>query len=131
LWAEITKKEFNIEPDRDGRWQVIVWRFEVTFPNGCKLAAFESHSRKKDGHYRKLKYRLMEADGTLIFMIDTHQTSVPFNEAPHFHKGPSEDLRLHDGSWELNNYSLLDYDFLKMWALVEGYLKDGSVPWRQ
>lgn len=129
-WAEITHKSLDIER-LDIRWKTIIWRFEVTFPSGCKLVAFESHHWKNGEHFRKLKYRLMENSGSLIFMIDTHQSSVPIDEDPHFHRGPSEKLRLTGGSWELNFYSLCNYDFPKMWDLIENYLKDGTVPWRQ
>ena len=72
----------------------------------------------------------MQSDGTLIFQVDPHLQPIPFDELPHIHIGPTEDARFKDGDWELGDFSLRDFDFLKAWEVVQGYLKDGSVPWR-
>jgi hypothetical protein len=119
-----------VENDGYGHWSIIMWRFEAIFPSGEKLLAFESHSRRRGQHYRKIVYRFMKENGELICQVDPHQNAIPFEACPHIHVGPTESNRLEDGHWKLNGYSLRDYDFLRMWDLVTTYLEDGSVPWR-
>lgn len=129
-WASVVGPIPRIAYDAHKRWLWITWRVEVTFPSGEKLIAFESHEHKNHRHLRKLKYRFMHSDGTLIFQVDPHTHPIPFDDPPHLHRGPTQNERLHDGDWELNGLSLRDFDFRKMWELVQNYLKDGSVPWR-
>jgi len=109
----------------------IFWRFEVSFPSGQRLIASESHHwDEKDQHYRKIKYRFMSGKGELIFQVDTHQTAIPFEDCPHLHIGPIEDHIVLDGDPRLRGYSLRDFDFLKMWKLVQDYLEDERLPWQ-
>ncbi len=129
-WAETDGPTLKVSYDQKRNWETILWRCEVKFPSGERLIAFESHSYKRNAHYRKIKYRFMQSDGTMIFQVDPHTQPIPFEETPHLHKGPTEKLRLHDGEWALNGLSLKGFDFFAMWDLVTKYLKDGSVPWR-
>ena len=130
-WTLTEGPTLEVELNQHTRhWEIIVWRVEVTFPSGNKLVALESHEKQKGKHYRKVVYCYMKEDGELIFRVDPHQHAVPIEEPPHLHIGPTQDYRLEDGAWELDGYSLRDFDFLKMWALVLNYETDGTVPWR-
>lgn len=118
--------------DRLGRWVEILWRFEVVFPSGQKIIAFESHFRDDHNkHYRKIKYRLMQTSGELIFQVDTHSEPIPFEEPPHLHIGPGEKRRVLEGDPILGENSLQGFDFPRMMNWVQDYLSDGRVPWRQ
>lgn len=114
------------------RWNFISWRFETIFECGHKLIASEFHMRdSKDIHCRHLSYRLMKSTGELVFQLDSHGQSIPISDPIHLHINPNDDDdRIEDGDWRLDSYSLLDFDFERMWTLVQNYLKDGRVPWR-
>lgn len=124
------KPHLRVEFDENAKWSIIVWRFEARFLTGSRLVAFESHSHWNHKHHRKLKYRFMNADGALIFQVDSHSQPIPFETPPHLHKGPTEDVRLQDGAWELDGLSLSGFDFCTMWRLIEDYLQYGRLPWR-
>ncbi len=128
--ADVVGPVLRVEPNRQGNWSIITWRFVATFHSGERLTAFESHEWRGREHYRKISYRLMQPDGVLIFQVDPHQRAVPYSRMPHLHKGPTEECRLHEGDWELGDYSLRDFDFLRMWDLVCRYLEKGELPWR-
>ncbi|MBN9614749.1 MAG: hypothetical protein J0G35_04175 [Acidobacteriales bacterium] len=129
-WATGDDPHLKVEFDPHKKWSIIIWRYEAVLSNGCRIVAFESHSWRQGKHYRKMKYRLMQANGDLIFQIDPHQHPIPFDHTPHLHVGPNQDYRLEDGAWELDGYSLKEFDFIKFWALVQSHVEDGSVPWR-
>lgn len=128
-WAETDGPKLSVE-FANGHWRVILWRFEASFPSGCRLQALESHEKHKGKHLRKIVFRYMKADGELIFQVDPHQHAIPFDDPPHLHIGPTQDNRVEEGDWALNGYSLRGFDFIKMWELVLNYENDGSVPWR-
>jgi hypothetical protein len=129
-YAEPDGPFLKIEFDEYDQWEIIIWRFFIRFASGCQLKALESHERRKGKHFRKIVYRFMRDTGELIFQVDPHHSAIPFDQTPHFHIGPTEDYRVEDGAWKLT-IPLQDFDFLKMWELVENYERDGSVPWRQ
>jgi hypothetical protein len=110
-----------------------VWRCEVKFVCGHRFQAFESHCRDSNGdHLRKIVYRLMKEDGTLVFQVDPHSLPIPYGDCPHLHVGPTQDSRLIDGSPELHGLSLRGLDFPKFWSWVQKYLYDGGkMPWDQ
>jgi hypothetical protein len=133
-WADISDSNLTIPKDlfklKPG--EKIFWRFEASFPSGFRLTAAESHYWNDEGqHYRKIRYRLMSVKGELIFQVDTHQSAISFEDSPHLHIGPQEDLRVSDGDPRLNECSLRDFDFLKMWNWVQDYLEDGRLPWER
>jgi hypothetical protein len=85
---------------------------------------------RKGTHLRHIRYRFTKADGELILQVDPHRGQVPFNTSPHIHIGPDQDNRVYEGDSQLRGYSLRDYDFLKMWELVETYINGGGLPWQ-
>ena len=66
----------------------------------------------------------------MIVQVDPHANPIPYEDTPHIHIGPNQKNRVYDGDPKLVNYSLKDYDFLKMWALVEKYMSGGGLPWQ-
>lgn len=129
-WAQTTGPDAVVFPDGQGGWEWCTWRFEVIFSDGHKLTAFESHAMRKRKHLRKIKYRLTKPDGTMIVQVDPHANQVPFEETPHIHIGPNQKNRVHEGDPQLGDYSLKNYDFLKMWELVERYIDGRGLPWQ-
>jgi len=85
---------------------------------------------RKGKHLRNFTYRLTKAGGELIVQVDPHGRQVPFSTTPHIHIGPDQDNRVFEGDAQLKGYSLRDYDFLKMWELVETYISGGGLPWQ-
>jgi len=129
-YAEATGPIASISRDRFNKWEWCIWRLEVVFPDGCKLTAFEGHTMRKGKHLRNFTYRLTKAGGELIVQVDPHGRQVPFSTTPHIHIGPDQDNRVFEGDAQLKGYSLRDYDFLKMWELVETYISGGGLPWQ-
>ncbi len=111
---------------------MIIWKLEAIFPNKEKLIAFEGHSREADGeHLRKIKYQFMNEDRSLIFRVDKHESKIPILDCPHLHPGPTGEPLIEDGSNLLvEDNSLRDFDFLRMWSWVQDYIQEGRVPWR-
>jgi hypothetical protein len=66
----------------------------------------------------------------MIVQVDPHSGQVPYEEKPHMHIGPDQNNRVYEGDVQLKGYSLRDYDFLKMWALVDAYISGGGLPWQ-
>ena len=131
-YAEISWPEFLITFNRFKHWDEIFWRCEVKFPGGHRFTALERHCRDEKGeHLRKIVYRLTEENGDLVFQIDPHHAPIPYGACPHLHIGPSQNFRVEEGDQRLRGYSLREFDFLKVWDLVQNYIKDGSVPWAQ
>ena len=129
-WAETMGPDPKIFLDGFGKWLWCTWRFDVEFANGCKLTALESHSMRKGKHLRKIKYRLVDADEVMIVQVDHHGLQVPFEDSPHIHIGPDQNNRVYEGDAQLKGYSLRDYDFHKMWALVEKFINGEGLPWQ-
>lgn len=129
-WTVTSIPELKITFDRFNQWKEILWQFKASFPAGQRLIASESHYRDKGQHYRKIKYRLMSESGELIFQVDTHSSAIPFEKCPHLHIGPTEDQIVQEGDPQLIGHSLQNFDFMKMWKLVQDYLEDERLPWQ-
>lgn len=119
------------------RWDEFYWRCSVVFPAGQRFIASESHLLGlKKIHLRKISYRLMEADGTRIFQVDTHLTPIPYEDPPHLHLGPDaprlskqNDPRIYEDNSRLKGISLRKFDFVRMWEWVDAYINEnGRMP---
>lgn len=112
---------------------MIVWRVTITFPSGHVLEILESHEKKmKIKHYRKAKYHFMDPDRKCIFRVDTHRTSIPFDEPCHLHVGDGETERvIEDDDPCLRGQSLIGIDFPTILAWVEQYMERKLLIWEQ
>jgi hypothetical protein len=129
-WAEVSGPIGHIAPDGYGKWSWCTWRFEARFVDGSKFIAQESYSSRRGGQLlRKLKYRLEDGDGNLVVQLDTHGSPSSFDDAPHLHL-PNRKDRVYEGDWMLKGHTLSDYDFHKMWILVEKYINGERLPWQ-
>ncbi len=129
-YTELTGDPVKVQPHWLD-WQLIVWRAGITFSSGHFLDVVEIHEKKvKIVHYRKAKYHFMEQDGSCIFRVDTHQTSIPFNEPCHLHDGEQE-VRVEHGDPRLKGQSLVGIDFLTIFGWVLQHLDGKPFIWQQ
>ena len=111
-------------------WEVIVWRAEIHFSSGEIADCLEAHERKMRvrKHFRKLKYHFMSEQKECIFRLDTHRSSIPFDEPCHLHVGASE-MEIQDGDPRLCGTSLVEINFLDAFKWIHAYLEGKPFPW--
>jgi hypothetical protein len=122
----------DLKIKRDGftcQWELIIWRFDVRFPDGRRLDALETHKRGNNRqHLRKIKYQLRFPNGDLIFRVDCHQNAIPYDECPHIDL-PNGAPRIDEGDPRLDGRSLRGMDFLRMIEWVNELLEKERLPW--
>jgi len=130
-YVEIDSRGVEIQGSSWHAWDVIVWRATVTFATGHVLEILESHEKKmKIKHYRKVKYQFMDPDHKCIFRVDTHKTSIPFDESCHLHIGEDEAV-IEEGDPRLQGVSLIGIDFLTISSWVHQHLDGKLLIWQQ
>ncbi len=73
----------------------------------------------------------MQADGTLIFRLDSHGNEIPYDGTCHIHIGQQEDseMVLKDDDARLRGHRLSKITFLDAFNLVHRHLKGKEMPW--
>jgi hypothetical protein len=102
------------------------------FHSGERLEVFEGYSRKnlKKSIQKNLSYQFMQADGSLIFRIDTHGIEISPEGACHLHIDGEQDLVL-EGNARLNGFSLRDVNFLTVFPIVYDRVEGRALPWER
>ena len=113
-------------------WQLITIELNCTFFSGERLEVFEGYSRKnlRRAPLRNLDYQFMRPNGATIFRIDTHGADIRPDQACHLHLD-DEPNTIDDGDARLNGFSLIDVDFLTVFATVFDHLEGRRFPWEQ
>lgn len=113
-----------------GKWKQIRWSFRIGLESGSVFDGIDFHAIKRGEHFRKIKFRHFLPDGSLLYMVDSHGSYVPYSETPHLHVRPPSSIRLEDGAWELCGQSLREFTVTDMWRMVKAYEVEGRLPWR-
>lgn len=114
------------------QWQIITVGLKCKFHSGERLEVFEGYSRKnlKKSIQKNLSYQFMQADGSLIFRIDTHGIEISPEGACHLHIDGEQDLVL-EGNARLNGFSLRDVNFLTVFPIVYDRVEGRALPWER
>jgi hypothetical protein len=129
-YAEILGPGVHVEGSWHN-WKVISWRLTIKFSSGQTLEVLEFHEKKmKIKHYRKVKYHFMDRENKTIFRVDTHRSSISFDEPCHIHIGGSEE-KLEENDPRLSGQTLIGIDFLTIFNWVHQNLDGKRFLWQQ
>lgn len=128
----VETQELRVFPEAGGweHWAVITCRIVIRWPSGETLEVKDFYNRRKGPILRDYSYHLMDGNGDCIFRFDTHGELVVLGASCHVHVGREEEILEADDP-RLQEFRLVEMDFLQAYTIVHKYLKGKKLPWEK